>query len=993
MIAKKKSFAKKRRLSPTLSKTEANDAAAPGKAGGFPIVAIGASAGGLEAIEQFLKKMPTDTGMAFVLIQHLDPTHKSILTDLIKRATPLKVSEVTDGVKVEPNNAYVIPPNRDMAILHGSLQLIEPLAPRGLRLPIDYFFRSLAQDQQENAICIILSGTGTGTDGTLGLKAIKEEGGMVMVQNPVTAKYDGMPRSAIATELADFVLAPEKMAENLISYATHSFGSDRKRVPSAIPQRKEDLNKIYLLLRNQTGHDFTYYKPNTILRRIERRMTVNQFERLRDYVRYLQQYPLEVETLFKELLIGVSNFFRDPEAFETLKERVIPALFHDKPVDQPVRIWVPGCSTGEEAYSLAILLRETLEDLKQEYKLQVFATDIDSNAIEFARSGIYPEGISVDVSPERLRRFFIKQANGYQVTKTVRDTLVFAEQNVIKDPPFSRLDLVSCRNLLIYMEAELQKRLLPLFHYALRKGGYLFLGSSETIGEATDLFSVEDRKWKIFRRKGSVLPQGSGMELTVAPFPLVVGEAGRTREAIPARAQNAREITESMLLDDYAPACVLVSEKGEGLYFQGDTGRYLKPPKGVASWNILGLAREGLRLDLSTALRKVATHKKSIRFENVKVKTNGDTQLINLTVKPASEQPGQGAAMLVVFEDIEPAAEAESGMLPSELSVAADRRVLDLERELRSNREYLQTTIEELETSNEELKSTNEELQSSNEELQSTNEELETSKEELQSVNEELVTVNSEHEVKLDELSKTYNDMANLLASTEIGTIFLDNKLRVQRFTPAATRLVKLIPSDVGRPLSDIATHITDDNLVAEVEQVLDDLSPREREVQTRKGQWYLVRMRPYRTTENIIDGAVITFSDISDQKRVQQQLQSLTQVMEQTPNSVIMTDTQGHIEFINPHFVDKSGFSVSEAVGRDLSSIINPGNLPKILLQEMWQTLRQGNTWSGNLKSQRKDGTLYTDRVIIYPMLDQLGQIAHYIAIQTEFPDLNPLD
>ena len=390
-------------------------------------------------------------------------------------------------------------------------------------------------------------------------------------------------------------------------------------------------------------------------------MTVNQLERLRDYVRYLQQSPLEVETLFKEMLIGVSNFFRDPEAFESLKERVIPALFHDKPVDEPVRIWVPGCATGEEAYSLAILLRETLEELKQEYKLQVFATDIDSNAIETARSGIYPESIAVDVSPERLRRFFSKQENSYQVTKTIRDSLIFAEQNVIKDPPFSRLDLVSCRNLLIYLEGELQKRLMPLFHYALRRDGYLFLGSSETIGEATDLFSVVDRKWKIFRRKGVAMPQGAGRELSLAPFPLDLGEPRRAREAMPVQAPNSREITERMLLDDYAPACVLVSEKGEGLYFQGDTGRYLKPPSGEANWNILGLAREGLRLDLGTALRKVAAQKKSIRYENVKVKTNGDIQLINLTVKPAPELPGQAKAMLVVFEDIEPDRQGRAG--------------------------------------------------------------------------------------------------------------------------------------------------------------------------------------------------------------------------------------------------------------------------------------------------------------------------------------------
>ena len=957
----------------------------PDAAGGFPIVAIGASAGGLEAIEQVLGNIPSDTGMAFVVIQHLDPTHKSILTDLIKRVTPLRVSEVKDGMRVEPNCAYVIPPNRDLAILHGSLQLIEPATPRGLRLPIDYFLRSLALDQRDRAICIILSGTGT--DGTLGLKAIKEEGGMVMVQEPKSAKYDGMPRSAIDTELADFVLPPVDMAEKLVTYAQSAFAKRAQRPPSAPPQRTEDLSKVYLLLRNETGHDFTYYKPNTILRRIERRMTVNQIERLRDYVRYLQQSPLEVEILFKELLIGVSSFFRDKEAFESLQARVIPALLKDRSVDQPVRVWVPGCATGEEAYSIAILLRETLNDLQQEYRLQIFATDIDSNAIEAARGGIYPDSIAVDVTPERLRRFFTKRDTRFQVNKGIRDSVVFAEQNVIKDPPFSRLDLISCRNLLIYMEGDLQKRLLPLFHYALRSDGYLFLGSSESVGDAVDRFEVIDRKWKIYRRKEVVQVLHPGIELTRAPFPLDLGPPGRPGQTPPVRAFSYREMTEHMLLDAYAPTCVLVSENGEGLYFRGDTGKYLKPPSGEASWNILGLAREGLRLDLSSALRKVAKRRKPVRYEKISVQMNGDTQLINLTVKPVAEFAGQGAAMLVVFEDIAPDEEAESEVFPSQPAVAATSRVADLERELRSNREYLQTTIEELETSNEELKSANEELQSANEELQSTNEELETSKEELQSVNEELVTVNAEHEVKLEELSKANNDMSNLLASTEVGTIFLDNDLRIQRFTPAATRLVKLILSDVGRPLSDIATHISDDNLVGDVAQVLDDLQPREKEVQIQEGRWFLLRMRPYRTTENVIEGAVITFIDITDQKRVQEQLLALSHAVQHSPISVVITDADGNIEFVNPHFVTMTGYSAQETLGKGMN-ILRSEATPATVFAEMWRTIKSGAPWTGSLSNRRKDGTLYTDRVSVYPVMDQHGQVTHYVGIQTETPN-----
>ena len=649
-------------------------------------------------------------------------------------------------------------------------------------------------------------------------------------------------------------------------------------------------------------------------------------------------------------------------------------------------MWVPGCATGEEAYSIAILLREHMEGLKQEFKLQVFATDIDNNAIETARTGIYPESIAVDVSPERLRRFFTKQENSYQVTKAVRDTVVFAEQNVIKDPPFSRLDLISCRNLLIYMEGDLQKRLLPLFHYALRKDGYLFLGSSESIGGATDLFAVVNRRRKLYRRKGAAPHQDPGIEMAVAPFPLVTRAAGKTASGVTERVPSSRELTERMLLDEYAPACVLVSEKGEGLYFHGNTGRYLKPPEGEANWNILGLARDGLQLDLSTALRKVATGKKPLRFEKVKVKTNGDTQLINLVVKPVSEPSLHGVAMIVMFEDIA-ATDAQAPDHQSVPSGASDQRAVELEHELRSTREYLQTTIEELETSNEELKSANEELQSSNEELQSTNEELETSKEELQSVNEELATVNVEHEVKLDELSKANNDMANLLASTDVGTIFLDNQLCIQRFTPAVKRLVNLIQSDVGRPLSDITINLVEENLVADATEVLDTLTPSETEVRTKQGHWYSARIRPYRTTDNIIDGAVITFIDITEQKEVHHKLLTLSQAVEQSPNSVIITDTEGKIEYVNPYFVRQSGFSAAEAVGKKVN-IIKSGETPAAVFKDMWQTIKRGRAWAGEIRNRRKDGTLYADRVSIYPVVEDEGKVMHFVGIQTELSD-----
>ena len=853
---------------------------------GFPIVGIGASAGGLEAFEQFFTNMPaddatTECGMAFVLVQHLDPTHESILGDLVKRYTSMNVFEVKDGMKVEPNCAYIIPPNRDMSVLHGVLHLMELVAPRGLRLPIDSFFRSLAQDRREQAICIVLSGTGT--DGTLGVRAVKGEGGMAMVQQPESAGYDGMPRSAIATGLADYILPPSEMPEQLIKYVRHAFGRVvERKVAAPAPKATDWLQKVFVLLRAQTGHDFSYYKRNTILRRIERRMTVHQIEQQADYVRYLQENPVEVETLFRELLIGVTNFFRDPGAFDALEEKVIPALFTDRPPDQPVRLWVPGCSTGEEAYSIAILVQEHMDKLGRDFPVQFFGTDIDPDAIDTARLGIYPDSIAVDVTPERLRRFFTKQDNTYQIKRNIRDMLVFSIQNVIKDPPFSRMDLISCRNLLIYMGEELQKKLVPLFHYSLNQDSYLFLGTSEAISGFVDLFGIIDRKWKLFQRKGAVPAYRPVVNF---PAPVLALDADRTQMDRGDRRiekDDFRSLAERMLLDDYSPACVIINEKYETLYVYGHTGKYLEQATGEASLNILGMAREGLKLELTTAIRKVIARKEDVRCDGLKVRTNGGFQMINAIVKPVSNSLYPDGLMIIVFEDAAPqeTEPADETVGPAEED---DGHVAALERELRATKEYLQTTIEELETSNEELKSTNEELQSSNEELQSTNEELETSKEELQSVNEELSTVNAELENKVDMLSRANNDMSNLLTSTEIGTIFLDNELCVQRFTPAATQMVNLIQTDIGRPLSHIVSNLKYDNFIKDTKEVLDTLVPIEKEVESNDGRWYSVRILPYRTTENVIEGAVVTFVDISQQKHIQGELGRHGEILERS--------------------------------------------------------------------------------------------------------------
>ncbi|MHB8766500.1 MAG: chemotaxis protein CheB, partial [Deferrisomatales bacterium] len=854
------------------AKTPAVKAAPPAAARTpFPIVALGASAGGLEALEQFFKHVPPQSGLAFVVIQHLDPVHKSILAELLQRFTPMPVCQVEDGMAAEPDRVYVIPPNRELAILHGTLHLLEPALRRGLRMPIDAFFRSLAADRGEGAVGVVLSGTGT--EGTLGLKEIKGAGGLVLVQAPGTAKYDGMPQSAAATGLADYVLPPDRMAAQILAYLSQTSRRPPRAPPEPAPAAGSQLQKVFLLLRSRTGHDFSLYKHNTILRRIDRRMAVNQLEHLEEYVRYLRESPTEAETLFRELLIEVTSFFRDPGAFESLAAAVLPELLAHRPPEAGLRAWVPGCSTGEEAYSLAMLLRESLAVANDSRKVQLFATDINPEAIEAARRGLYPEGIAADVSPERLRRFFTKEPGGYRVKKDLRDLVVFSVQSVIKDPPFSRLDLVSCRNLLIYLGPELQKRLFPLFHYALNPGGYLFLGSSETIGEFTDLFRPVDRKWKLFRREGraAAVLAGHGFPLTAsglgaAPEP---GRAAAPGEAA-AGSVGLRELAEGMLLRHFAPAAALIDGSGDVRYIHGHTGKYLEPAPGRPTLNLLAMAREGLRPDLAAAVRRALADGTEVRREGLRVRADGHLQRVDLSVVPVTEPPGLRGLALVVFED---AGGDEPPTSEPRPRGRKSRRVQELERELASTREHLQTTIEDLETSAEEMKATNEELQSANEELQSTNEELETSKEELQSVNEELTTVNTELENKIVELSLANDDMANLLAATEIGTVFLDPRLRVQRYTPAAAGIIHLIETDVGRPLAHVTTTLEGADLAADAARVLETLAPLAREMRGKDGAWFSLRILPYRTAANVIDGVVLSFIDVTALKRAEDEL------------------------------------------------------------------------------------------------------------------------
>ena len=960
---------------------------------GFPVVGIGASAGGLAAFEAFFSGMPPgkDPGMAFVLVQHLAPDHKSILTDLIRRYTRMQVSEVEDGVVVQANCAYIIPPNRDMAFMNGTLQLLEPASPRGQRLPIDFFFRSLAQDQHERAICIVLSGTGS--DGTLGVRAVKGEGGMAMAQNPESTEYDGMPRSAIGTGQVDYVLPPAEMPARLIAYVTHAFGKIAHPLDLPLPKGEDALRKIFILLRSQTGHDFSQYKQNTIKRRIERRMAVHQIADLGGYVRFMQQTPVEVEALFRDLLIGVTSFFRDTVAFAEFETKVIPQLFTDNADGSAIRIWTCGCSTGEEAYSIAILLQEQMDRLKKNYKLQLFATDIDSRAIDQARSGIYPASIAADVSPERLARFFTLENNGesYRINKGIRDMLIFSEQDVIKDPPFSKLDLITCRNLLIYLGSDLQKKLIPLFHYALNPGGMLFLGTSETVGEFGHLFATLDRQSKLYKRKDD--PSAHQHQRYIPPFTEAATELKRIGHPSGPAKLSLRGITEVILLERYAPTSILVSERGEMLYIHGSTGRYLQMAPGEPGVNILKMAREGLKRDLITSLHTVAKYKKPVERHGLRVKTNGDFSAVNLTVlpvPPTTESVTDMTLYLVILEEpratgqVHPAEVREAVLVeePDEKSMDTDLLVTKLRQELRANEEYLQSANEELETSNEELKSSNEEMQSVNEELQSTNEELETSKEELQSVNEELATVNAELQTKVYDLSRANNDMNNLLAGTGVGTVFVDFQLTIQRFTPSVTKVINLILSDVGRPVGHIVSNLVGyDTLVEDIKVVLDTLLPKEFEVQTKAGDWFLLRIRPYRTLDNVIEGAVITFFEISEIRQAKEALKKandllrLAVVVRDSHDAVVMQDMEGRILAWNPAAQKMYGWSESEAREMNIRELI-PEGLRKEELKKVRKLSREEVLEPYHTQRIAKDGTVVDIFLTATALANEAGNV-----------------
>lgn len=831
-----------------------------------PVVGLGASAGGIAALRAFFQNTPADTGLAFAVILHLSPEHESQLPAILQQDTAMRVRQVDAPQPIEPNHVYVISPARQLSLADGHVTPGEPAQPAGHRAAIDLFFRTLAEARGPNAVAVVLSGAGS--DGALGITRVKEEGGITLAQDPDEAEYDSMPRSAIATGQVDLVLPVTLMPAQIVGYFQQA---ETIRLPSETPERDADndaLRELFVLLRVRTGHDFVNYKRATILRRIARRLQVTGRADLPAYLQLLREQPAEIQALLSDLLINVTNFFRDPEAFATL-EQLLPQLFASKNPEDQVRVWVAACASGEEAYSLAILLREHAARLPQPPAIQLFATDLDEEAIGSAREGLYPDNIATDVSPERLQRFFTLEQGRYRIKKEIRDMILFAPHNVLSDPPFSRLDLVTCRNLLIYLERGVQERVLELFHFVLHPDGLLMLGASESADTLPDLFSVADKKHRLYRRRTAarqtptlpMLPL-SGMERQ-RPGP----SAARARTALSSSFAELHQ----QLIESYGHPSVLVDSDYTIVHLAGEVSRLLRFAAGDPSYNLLKVVHPDLRLELRTALFQAAQSRTTTMASEVRMRIGSETRLVSLLVHPVQESEGAAGFLWVHFTDLG-LADAVALARPD---LETEPMVRQLDEELQRMRDHLRLTVEQYETSTEELKAANEELQATNEELRSTTEELETSKEELQSVNEELITVNQELKNKVDEVSRVNADLQNLMAASDIGTVFLGRELQVTRYTPRAEGIFNLIPTDLNRPLAHITHHLRYDGLVADATRVLDRLVPIDREVQHRDGRWFMARLLPYRTSEDRIDGVVVSFVDITRHKEAEAALQA----------------------------------------------------------------------------------------------------------------------
>ena len=837
-----------------------------------PIVGLGASAGGLVALEQFLEQTPSNSGMAYVVVQHLDPTQKALLPELLQRVTTIPVHEVEQGMRVEPDCVYVIPPNTELSVVNGTLKLAQPVEPRGMRLPVNVLFSSLASALGERAIGVILSGMGS--DGTLGMQAIKAVGGLTVVQEPESAQFDSMPKSAIMAGCADLIARPAEMPARILAYFSRIRGQPVAAVESTLPASKGSaLEQIIGLLQVHTRHDFSLYKPSTLHRRIDRRMAVHGLATPALYAEFLANNTHEVGLLFKELLIGVTAFFRDAPVWQHLAEAVLPAMLAQAPEQHNLRAWSVGCSTGEEAYSLAMVFSEVAErlPLPHGFKLQVFASDLSADAIAQARRGQYPLSVTKDVSPERLARFFTAHETHYEIKQDIREMVLFTLHDVVLDPPFTRLDLIICRNLLIYFDAQLQRRLLPLFHYSLRTNGVLMLGSSETIGHLGHLFEPVELKLRIYRRQEST--SSKGPDFLMKSFPPLSGKLKEhhvsSSNGLSGPIENLQSAADHVLLQVYAPAAVVLNSDGDIVYISGRTGKYLEPAAGKANWNFHAMVRDGLREPLFAAVLQAQAGSEPLVLHGLQVKSAAGVQAVDVTVQALHEPDVLRGMTIIVFRDRLSTTPGQSAGSDPARGSLSDLHALELQR----YRNEIQTLREETRASREELQSANEELQSTNEELQSANEELTTSKEEMQSMNEELQTINNELQTKLDDLDLAQSDLRNLLNSIEIAILFLDGGLNVRRYTDRAAKIFSLRESDVGRPLSELSTSLQYADLQEDARGTLRTLASSERQIPASDGRWFTVRVMPYRRLDNVIDGVVITLLDITAIKRLEAEL------------------------------------------------------------------------------------------------------------------------
>jgi two-component system, chemotaxis family, CheB/CheR fusion protein len=899
----------------------------------FPIAAIGGSAGALEVFKTLLSSMPVDTGMAFVILQHLDPRHESLSSEILARTTAMPVREIQDGVRIEPNHVYVIPPNANLGITHGKLLLFPRTLVRAQHMPLDFFFQSLALDQKSRAIAVVLSGTAS--DGTRGLAAIKAEGGITLVQDPASAQYDGMPRSAIASGVVDLILTPERISEELTRIARHPYAVTRPKLSTNVDsaQTDENLSKILMLLRNNSNADFRNYKQSTIQRRIARRMVIQKTDSLGKYAGYLENHPEEVRALFADVLIHVTGFFRDPKAFEALKTRIIPKYMKNRDPSQPFRIWVPGCSTGEEAYSIAMILMELLDDSAIRPHLSIFATDMSDAALQSARLAVYPASITKDVSQERLRRFFEKvEGGGYKIAKWLRETCLFSRHDVTSDPPFAKIDLISCRNVLIYFDSELQKRVVPVFHYALNSNGILLLGHSETVIGFSSLFSPLDKFNKIYSRKPVATP--ARLLFPAARYAAERPTAGhRHPENILDRVDIQKE-SERLALSEYAPPNVVVNDALEIVQSRGNTAPFLKLPSGHPSLNLLRMAHPELVADLRTALQITKKKETSVTRKGLCIFDDGKMKTLAIRVIPIPMPPrSKERYFAIFFESLQEIKvnNTRSKKKPPQASPSGNRSLRDMReaemhRQLSISQKYQQSLIEQYETSQEELVSSNAELQSTNEELQSTNEELETAKEELQSSNEELTTVNDEIQTRNSEIAQINNDLTNLLTSVDIPIVMVGGDGSIRRFTPKAAQALKLIPTDIGRPIGDIKPNIQLPDLDRLVTETTESKKVNEFEVQDKLGHWYNLQIRPYRTSENKIDGTVIALFDIDKLKRNAEQLKKAADdaetVIQAQPVPLLVLGVDQVIKLANKSFCDKFKVSRADTEGKRISKV-----------------------------------------------------------------------